>query len=94
LVAGGVSRYRAAIATAPSGELAFAIAHMTPDGPVLDVVRVMIVAGGEAGIDAVYRGLRAQGIEVRDCRPTWPAGRSGDVRARAIADALEMAAAQ
>jgi hypothetical protein len=87
-------RYHAAVATAPSGEMAMAIAHMEPEGAVLDEIRLVTVTGGDAGIDAVYRGLRAQGIEVCDHRRREPPERrSGDVQARAIADALELARA-
>jgi hypothetical protein len=83
-------RYHAAIATSPGGEMALAIAHMGPDGPVLDEIRVRTVAGGEAGIDAVYRGLREQGISVVDHRNEAGTARAlvGDIRSRAIADAF------
>jgi hypothetical protein len=78
--------YYAAVETDSDGEMALAIAHMGDRGPVLDEVKVMPVTGGETGIDAVYRGLRAQGIEVKDCSAPGRE-RVGDVRERAIASA-------
>jgi hypothetical protein len=87
----------AALATSADGEVAVAIAHMGAEGPVLDEVKVMTVTGGEAGVDAVYAGLRAMGIDIRDERRHWRAAgqeRDRDVRARAVADALRMAGMQ
>jgi hypothetical protein len=86
-------RYHAAFATSPLGAMALAIAHMEPDGEaVLDEVKEMMVAGGEAGVDAVYSALRAQGIAVADYR-SQAGDRTGTARSRAIADALAMARA-
>jgi len=81
-------KYHAVIETNSNGEVAIAIAHMSNNGPVVDAIEVMTVTGGEAGIDAVYRGLCEQGIEVTDCRIRGQ-NRVGDVRARAIAAVLK-----
>ena len=90
------TRHHAFMATAPTGEMVMAIAHIEPDGTaVIDAVRELIVEGGEAGIDAFYRGMRARGIEVNDFRqqagPRRP--HRGNVKATAIAGALRMARA-
>jgi hypothetical protein len=70
--------------------MSLAIAHLAPDGqPVLDAVNTSTVAGGDAGIDEVYRGLRAEGIEVDDERAHAVDREVGDVRQRAIAGALK-----
>ncbi len=61
--------YIAYMATAPTGHMAYAIAHMEPDGtPIVDCVKETVVQGGDAGIDDVYRGLRKLGIIVNDFR--------------------------
>lgn len=86
-------RYHAAMATTAAGEMALAIAHKERGEPVLDAVRVTTVAGGEAGIDAVYRGLREEGLEIIDCRKVAGADRS-DAPGRAIADVLALARAR
>lgn len=81
-------RYVAYMATKPNGEMALAIAHVGPDGHAcIDEVKSMTVAGGDAGIDAVYRGLRRQGFEVFDGRADRP-DRSGNVRLNAIMGAV------
>jgi hypothetical protein len=85
------------MATKPSGEMAVAIAHPGPDGSgVLDQVKVMTVTGGERGIDAVFRGLRARGFEVYDHRSERRPGERErvDVRQCAIAGALRLAVEQ
>jgi hypothetical protein len=74
--------YHAAIATSSDGAVALAIAHLDAAGkPQLDHVKLMIVAGAQAGIEAVYRGLRASGITVvpgRDRRDgAWDRRRRG-----------------
>jgi hypothetical protein len=90
-------RHVAYIATNPAGEMALAIAHQVPDvRAVLDTVKTTVVAGGDAGIDAVYRGLREQGIEVDDWRDRRRPGErnSGPVTELAIAGALKKAVEQ
>jgi hypothetical protein len=85
-------RYHGAVAASADGQMVLAIAHRGADGqPQLDEVRVLTVTGGEAGIAAVYRGLRDRGITIVPCRPlakgARPAsGRStcDDARQRAI----------
>jgi len=45
--------------------MALAIAYMEPDGTAVpDEVKVTTVQGGEAGIDAVYRGRHARAMRV------------------------------
>jgi len=81
------------MATAPTGEMVLAIAHIEPDGTaVIDAVNESTVEGGEAGIDAVYRGLRAQGIDVNDFRQQVGPHRSDahNVKTCAIAGALQL----
>jgi hypothetical protein len=83
-----------AMSTTPEGDMALAVAHMDRNGPVLDKVSIMRVKGGESGIDAVYAGLRAQGLDVRDCRANHPdRATPANVRQRAIDAALERARA-
>jgi hypothetical protein len=91
-----MTRYVAYMATSPNGEMVLAIAHVGRDGrAVIDEVKALTVAGGDAGIDEVYRGMRDQGIEVYDGRADRaPADRDGDVRERAVAGALRLAVEQ
>jgi hypothetical protein len=85
-------KYFAAMETNSDGQVALAIAHYGDAGPELDEVKVWSVPGGEAAIDAVYRGMRAEGLDVTAGR-VHGCERTGDVRARAIASALELAGA-
>lgn len=88
-------KYFSAVATEPNGRAALAIAHMGPDGPVLDECCVFTVMGGESGIDELYRGLRAAGIEIDDDRAAWTAHgvQRTDAKERAIRRALDLARA-
>ena len=59
----------AAIAADPDGQMVLAIAHRGPDGPQLDAVQVLLVAGGAEGVAAVYRDLQRRGITLVPGRP-------------------------
>src|SRR6476619_3375255 len=82
-------RYHAAIATTADGEATLAVAHCGEDGGArLDEARTVQIEGGEAGITALYEGLRAQGIVIADHRSPCLVGRGEDTRQRAITAAL------